>query len=282
MKTGRHRLMPAKNNTLVGENIYGIIKDNAVMMDKNKLRTADIFSGGLIFFIGTYIVSQALQMPMKDSWGGVQNVWYVSPAIFPLFIGAMIMLLGGLLVRTAVKEVGIIAVKKVGTYLVSSDFLEFLKQANNIRFYAIVTALLSFVFIWVSRTDFFLAAILFLIVSISMFHLDDSRLLVKLFFVYLAGILTFILFLVSGLNAFLSDHTAYPGDWLTLVFILLFAGYALGVCRGNSPLMKKLRTSFIVAFLSPILIGMIFKYLLLVPMPFEGMVVELMDFIWYY
>ena len=33
-------------------------------------------------------------MPMKDTWGGVQNVWFVSPALFPLFVGAMIMLLG--------------------------------------------------------------------------------------------------------------------------------------------------------------------------------------------
>jgi len=74
------------------------------MMDKDKLRKADLFSGSIIFLLGLYIVAESLQMPMKDSWGGVQNVWYVSPAIFPLFVGAMITLLGGFLVKVAFKR----------------------------------------------------------------------------------------------------------------------------------------------------------------------------------
>ena len=71
------------------------------MMEKDKLRRADMFSGSLICLLGLWIISQALKMPMKDSWGGVQNVWFVSPAIFPLFVGAMITLLGAMLIRTA-------------------------------------------------------------------------------------------------------------------------------------------------------------------------------------
>ena len=76
------------------------------MLEKDKLRKADIFSGLAIFVFGLWIVFQATKMPMKDSWGGVQNVWFVSPALFPLFVGAMIALLGALLVRTALKTVG--------------------------------------------------------------------------------------------------------------------------------------------------------------------------------
>ena len=37
----------------------------------------------------------------------------------------------------------------------------------------------------------------------------------------------------------------------------------------------------IIAVSAPLLVGMIFKYLLLVPMPYEGLVVLLMDAIWY-
>ena len=69
------------------------------MIEKDKLRKADVYSGAIIFLFGLWVVLQALKMPMKDSWGGVQNVWYVSPALFPLFVGSMIMLLGALLVR---------------------------------------------------------------------------------------------------------------------------------------------------------------------------------------
>jgi hypothetical protein len=37
----------------------------------------------------------------------------------------------------------------------------------------------------------------------------------------------------------------------------------------------------IIAFISPFTIGMAFKYFLLVPMPFEGLVVAITDFLWY-
>ncbi len=93
------------------------------MMEKEKLRKADIFSGGIIFLFGLWIVSQALKMPMKDSWGGVQNVWFVSPALFPLFVGAMIMLLGALLIRIAFREVGSKELKRVLRWLGSPDMI---------------------------------------------------------------------------------------------------------------------------------------------------------------
>lgn len=251
------------------------------MMDKDKLRKADVFSGGLIFLIGLFIVSQALKMPMKDSWGGVQNVWYVSPAIFPLFVGAIIMLLGGLLVRTAVKEVGIKTVGNVRTYVSSPDFLQFLKNEKNIRFYAIIAVLFSFVFLFIPRVDFFLAAIEFLLVFITMFYLDDISLLVKLFRFYAAQVILFFVFLITGLNPYFTAYTPYPGDLLVLVLIVSLAVYAYLLTKDNGEFKKKYKTGLIVAIVAPLLVGIIFKYLLLVPMPFEGMVVELMDLVWY-
>ena len=79
------------------------------MLEKEKLRKADIFSGSIIFFFGLWIVLQAVKMPMKDSWGGVQNVWYVSPALFPLLVGAMIALLA-VTVVLVIRVVGLILV----------------------------------------------------------------------------------------------------------------------------------------------------------------------------
>jgi hypothetical protein len=76
------------------------------MLEIEKLRKADIFSGLIISLFGLWVVGQALKMPMKDSWGGVQNVWFVSPALFPLFVGAMIVLLGVALTINALKTVG--------------------------------------------------------------------------------------------------------------------------------------------------------------------------------
>ena len=251
------------------------------MMEKDKLRRADFFSGGIIFLIGCFIVSQALKMPMKDSWGGVQNVWYVSPAIFPLFIGSMISLLGALLVRTALKETGFDGIRQVGTFIISPQMGRFLKLDENVRFYAIIAMLISFVYLYLPRVDFFLAAIQFLMVFICMFYLDNIMVLKRLFVFYLVLTLIFIVFIVTGIFTYFSSFADYPQDILLLIFIPCFGGFAFFQTKNDPLLAKKFRTSLIIAIVAPLVIGMIFKYFLLVPMPFEGLVIELADLIWY-
>ena len=252
------------------------------MMEKEKLRKADIFSGGIIFLFGLWIVSQALKMPMKDSWGGVQNVWFVSPALFPLFVGAMIMLLGALLIRIAFREVGSKELKRVLRWLGSPDLPRFLETAPLLRFYAIVVLFFSFVYLNIPRIDFFLCSVLFLVVFISMFYFDDDILLRKMFFFYLAGTLLLVIFLASGLSAALIPVLHYPGDWFAFVFIIAYCIYVRTLIRDIPALRIKFKTSLILSVVTPFFIGPIFKYLLLVPMPKEGLVVALMDAIRYW
>jgi len=252
------------------------------MMDKDKLRKADIFSGGVIILFGLWIIDQALKMPMKDSWGGVQNVWFVSPAIFPLFVGAVIMLLGALLTRTGLKSVGFQELRRILRWLGSSDLIHFLKTMAVIRFYTIVVLFFSFVFLNIPRIDFFLCSVLFLVVFISMFYFDDATLLKKMLLFYLTGTCIFIIYFAMGLSAALTPTLPYPSDWLTLVFIIAYCVYVWTLIRKNKRLRKKYKTSLILAVVAPFLIGFIFKYLLLVPMPKEGLIVALMDAIWYF
>ena len=251
------------------------------MMDKEKLRKTDIFSGAVICLFGLWIISQALQMPMKDSWGGVQNVWYVSPAIFPLFVGLVIMLLGALLCRSALKLVGVKAFQQTVRWLLSKELLHFFNSIPNLRFYTIVVLFLSFVYLTIPRIDFFLSAFLFLTVFVSSFYFDDAMLLKKLFFFYLAGIIVLIIYFAIGLNEPLSKAVPYPADILTAVFIISYCVYAWILIRDNPVMRKKYRTAMIVAFVSPFIVGMIFKYFLLVPMPSEGLVVAVTDYFWY-
>jgi hypothetical protein len=251
------------------------------MLDKEKLRKADVFSGAIICLFGLWIILQALKMPMKDSWGGVQNVWYVSPAIFPLFVGCMIMLLGGLLCRTALKSVGLKAFAETVRWLSSKALLQFLNSVPNLRFYSIVVLFLSFVYLNIPRIDFFLSAILFLAVFISSFYFDDAGLLKKLFLFYLAGIIILIIYFSSGIHELLSRVVPFPADILALCFIIAYCVYAWMQIRNNTALRKKYRTAMIIAIAAPIIVGLIFKYFLLVPMPAEGMVVTVMDYFWY-
>jgi hypothetical protein len=251
------------------------------MLEKEKLRKADIFSGAIMFLLGLWIALQALKMPMKDSWGGVQNVWYVSPAIFPLFVGCMIMLLGGLLCRTALKIVGFKVFIASVRWLVSKALLQFLNSIPNLRFYSIVVLLLSFVFLNIPRIDFFLSAVLFLSVFITSFYFDDAELLKKLFLFYLAGVIVLIIYFSLGFNEAASKVVPFPADILSFCFIVAYCVYAWMLIRKNPVLRKKYRTAMIVAIASPFLVGMIFKYFLLVPMPAEGLIVAVMDYFWY-
>ncbi|MFZ0133682.1 MAG: hypothetical protein WAK95_14170 [Desulfobacterales bacterium] len=252
------------------------------MMEKEKLRKADIFSGGITFLFGLWIVGQALKMPMKGSWGGVQNVWYVSPALFPLFVGGMIMLLGALLIRIALKQVGFKELARVVRWLGGPEAVRFLKTAPLIRFYAAVVLLFGFVFLYIPRVDFFLGSVLFLEVFISMFYFDNDGLLKKLFFFYLAGTIAFIIFLASGPARALVPVLHHPNDWFALVFIIGYCIYAWQLIRDIPGLRKKYKISLILSVAAPFLIGPIFKYLLLVPMPKEGLVVALMDALRYW
>ena len=251
------------------------------MLKQENLRKADVYSGAAIFLFGLWVVLQALKMPMKDSWGGVQNVWYVSPAIFPLFVGCMIMLLGGLLCRTALKTIGVKAFAETARWLSSKALLQFLNSIPNLRFYAIAVLLLSFVYLNIPRIDFFLSAVLFLAVFITSFYFDEAELLKRLFFFYLAGVFVLIIYFSLGVNEPLGRIVPFPADILALCFIISYCLYAWRLVRNNTELRKKYRTAMIVAIASPFIVGLIFKYFLLVPMPAEGLVVTVMDYFWY-
>ncbi len=191
------------------------------MMQIEKLRKADIFSGAIISLFGLWVVGQALKMPMKDSWGGVQNVWFVSPALFPLFVGGIIILLGIALVVNALKIVGVSGLKDTFGWLISPELMHFLKSEAMIRFYAIVVLLFSFVFLNIPRIDFFLCSVLFLCAFITMFYLDDPSLLIRMLGMYLAGTVGFIVWFLLGIPKVLEATLPYSSDWLTLVFTSL-------------------------------------------------------------
>jgi hypothetical protein len=251
------------------------------MLDKDKLRKADVFSGAAVFLFGLWVLSQALKMPMKDSWGGVMNVWFVSPALMPLFIGAMIMLLGALLCRAGFKAIGPAEFKGTLCWLVSADMKRVLASDACVRFYAIALLFLTLVFINLPRIDFFLCAILFLAAFITMFYFLDDRLLRRFLLFYLAGETVLLIFFALGLHRPTEETPSIVPDLLTLGFIAGYVGYVWLRVRVRAELRKKFRVGLVVSVLTPFVIGPIFKYFLMVPLPKEGLVVAALDYVWY-
>jgi hypothetical protein len=252
------------------------------MLETEKLRKADIFSGCIISLFGLWVVIQALKMPMKGSWGGVQNVWFVSPALFPLFVGAVIVLLGIALTVNALKTVGLSGLADTLGWLKSAELFRFLKSEAMMRFHAIVVLLFSFVFLNVPRIDFFLSSILFLTAFITMFYLDNPALLLRMLRVYLGGTLVLVVWFASGLAESAGAVLPYASDWLTLIFLIVYGVFAYRTTNGDALLRKKYKTGLILSLAAPFTIGPVFKYFLLVPMPTEGLIVVVMDAIRYW
>ena len=251
------------------------------MLEKEKLRKADVFSGAVIALFGIWIVSQAFEMPMKDSWGGVMNVWYVSPALLPLSIGIIIALLGLMLCRIGLKTVGFGEFKNTVRWLLSRHMIWFLTLDTTVRFYSMAVLFLTLVFLNLPRIDFFLDAVLFLFAFITMFYFYDDALMKKFLLFYLAGEAFFIFYFALGLDGTLNGIHPFVTDVLFLCFL---AGYVLFVwifVRRNPDLKKRYRIALIVSLLAPFVIGPIFKYFLLVPMPKEGLIVAVLDYFWY-
>lgn len=251
------------------------------MLEKDKLRKADVFSGALVFLFGLWVVGQAVQMPMRDSWGGVMNVWYVSPALMPLSIGGVITLLGAILCRIGLKATGVAAFKDNLRWLVSAEMVALLKNDATWRFYAVVALFVTLVYINLPRVDFFLCAVLFMTAFVTMFYFLDDALLRKFLIFYLLGEAVVLVLCALGLHRPVEEAPSYVVDAAVLLFIAVYLLYVRAQVRRRADLKKKFRVGLIVALATPFLIGPIFKYFLMVPLPKEGLVVAVLDYFWY-
>jgi len=245
------------------------------MIDRQKLRRADFITSIILILFGVWMLSESLRMPMRDSFGGVQNVWYVSPALLPLIISIALILLGTtLLVHSAI----------LGG---AKSFLQNLRKRpqkpseGTIRFLAVLMAILSFVYLHIPRIDFFLSVSLFLLFFISVFYLDDEDLFRKLALFYFVGNVVFLVLLVVGTDRILARILPFPTDWIALIFWFFYMVYVRMHTRAELRFKRRFRTTLIVSLIVPVILCPVFRYLLLVPLPKEGAIVEIMHFVRY-
>ena len=76
-------------------------------MDREQLRRADFKTGILLIAFCLWFLSITfIFMPFKETYGGVENVWYVSPWIFPAVVLTLLLLLSIILTVNAVLHRG--------------------------------------------------------------------------------------------------------------------------------------------------------------------------------
>lgn len=245
------------------------------MMDKVRLRKADFATSIILILFGIVELILTFQMPMQATFGGVRNVWYVSPALLPLFIGFSIIVLGTVLLVNSIRTGG-----AAGFIEAARKYRPTVTETGQ-RFAAILLALISFVFLFVPRVDFVLSIILFLFYFVAAFYCDVPAILQRMTRYY-AGIVGLLLVLfVTPLADLMNGAFLYATD---VVVLLSIVGLVLAARRLAGPdpeLRRKLRVSLVVSLVTPALLAPAFRYFLLVPLPHEGGIVELMNLIYY-
>jgi hypothetical protein len=245
------------------------------MMETKQLRRADFITSIILILFGAWVLFEALKMPMRDTYGGVKNVWYVSPALLPLIVGTGILVLGVVLLVAALKRGG-------ADYFLAhlKNVWSLLNDANQ-RFLAILLALLSFVYFYIPRIDFFLALLLFLSFFVHAFYFDVDAYLRKLSYLYGGLLLLFIVLFATGGAEAMDAAFEFSTDVLALCAAVGVNVYARWLAAGEKELIHRFRVAMVVIVVTPLVLVPVFRFLLFVPLPQEGGIVQLMQLIWY-
>ena len=243
-------------------------------MDVKTLRRADLRSGSLLLVLAIAMLAETSTFPITDSYGGVRNVWYVSPALLPLIIGSSIAILSIALIVNAILCLGVEEARASLRPRLP------VWSARDTRFAMIVLAIVGYVFVLVPRVDFFIASALFLLLFAAPFHLEaDGALRRNLAALIVVCIVVTVLALVVRPSVdsplrYLLDIAATAAFFAVAVMNWLDA-------RGEAQSRRRYRVVLIVSLAVPLLLCPVFRYFLLVPLPHEGMVMEVMETVRY-
>lgn len=241
------------------------------MLEGKRLRCADFITSILLILFGIWMLFETVKMPMRDTFGGVTNVWYVSPALFPFFISVSVMVLGSVLLIRSVVDGG-------ARYL----FEKVTESApgvteENARFIVILLSLVSFVYLFIPRIDFFLSVVIFLVFFISAFYFDGAVLLRQLGIFYFAGCAFLLVLFATGAGEVMNRMFSYAMDVFSMLFLLFYVLYMKHLIRHSRESKRRFLLVLLVAFLLPALLCPVFKYVLFVPLPTEGIIIEIMN-----
>ncbi len=254
------------------------------MIDKDAMRKRDFLTSLVLIGISIGILVGASRMPMKGNYGGVQNVWYVSPALMPLIIGAGLLILSTvLLINSIISNGAKQAIGDIKAFLKNTEFSPIIPMNQDqgspesvARFatYRVLMVVLEFfilIFLLIPRVDFLISLIFFLMGIMGMFYLDRMVVFLKVGVFLAISTLALCIIMWSGLATLLVGAFEFTLD--ILVFFLTLATYLIMHKEvGNDPMLKKkLKIVTLLSILVPLLVTVVFRYFLLVPMPVEGL-----------
>ena len=157
-------------------------------MDKIKIRKADFIASLLLVAFGIFVVVESTKMPLKASYGGVDSHWYVSPALFPLFVGSMLIVLGLVLTGVAIKDGGMKAL-----FTDKREHKGIAITVGAVRTLTVALAIGSFIYVFVPRIDFFVSISTFLFFLTTVFYPESDLIRKRLTNIFLIESAVFLL-----------------------------------------------------------------------------------------
>ncbi|OPZ20922.1 MAG: Tripartite tricarboxylate transporter TctB family protein [candidate division BRC1 bacterium ADurb.BinA364] len=136
------------------------------MLPPEKMRKADLLAAPLLIALGVVVIARSAQMPFGGQYGGVDNPWYASPAIFPLLVGFLLIVCSAIVAAHALREGG-----HRGFWLFWRERIRRAgSDAGLFRIAFILAWIAVYVFGMAGRLDFYWASGIFLFVFMAVFH----------------------------------------------------------------------------------------------------------------
>lgn len=123
------------------------------MQDKKERNAAkDLFSGILLVIFGIYIVHEALNLK-------IYNTFIDAPGFFPSIVGTIIAVLGGILAFIGFKLGGIQEIKEICNFKVFKDFIV---SENTTRVIILIAMMIIYIWGFLGRIHFIAATSIYL------------------------------------------------------------------------------------------------------------------------
>lgn len=249
-------------------------------MNERQLRRADFLTSIIIIGFAVWMFFQGLDMPMKGTYAGVESQWYVAPALLPIVISILLVLLGSALLAHSIRTGGARALKEALARGKATI------QEPQIRMAAVVLAFIVYVFLNIPRVDYFIATATFLLFFIGAFQPNSDDLLRRVTLFFAAEQMLLLLVFVTGLGEVLNTAliyrmVPYGTDLVALILLVALWIYLTVITRHSAQMKKARRIAVLVALIMPLVLTPVFRYALRVRLPHEGAIVELFHLVYY-
>lgn len=136
------------------------------MMQREGLRKADIVTSLVLILLGIAVLWAARDMPWLNEQAGVTRNWYLSPGLFPVVVGSLLILFSLNVLWRAIRDGG-----HVGFFSYAGRAIErTLRGARVYRVWLMWLLMGTYVFILFERFDYYVSTPLFLAVFMLLFH----------------------------------------------------------------------------------------------------------------